>query len=892
MPSNLFERRNQFRLYDIEGVLLSPNDYIVINEPEDFGEFKITIERDSDKHGLFYEFGGEDETLGFDRVKFDGEPYSPFVFIKAIQAQKGIDSKIQFEFLNYDGVDYVSQYLSDLDFETYNEEDYKVTINVRRVLLGDVFRTRIETPVDFSKTESIDGVPITGLTSESMYFHGKIINREGDLEVQDPLQSGDFPVNQRPLTGGSPIVVSNTTESINTASAFGFDDRQECTIPFFKENINNIEGLFALNASVLGVEGSISSSPIVDNNIFFMGGADFIGGKYSINFNFDFCISIVPTLFDDPVTPVDVSVTLVRVDRFNETIEEIIILSDSTSISFGTPTDRGAFLPTNGFNDGFFHGFYSVSYSNEFDLRDKERVFLKIEVIDPAIQDGYKPIFYFSDGDLDIQAQQVQEGSNVDTYKLFESTNHVIESITDQTNVLESSFLQNNALPVRMTNGYKIRNFEQGDTRVNPEVKTNFKDHFEKFLQPVFGLGYAIYENSGVFKVLLEKYETFYQDVEMDFINTIQDGSYSLEYDKDLIFNEAIVGYKDFPKATDENKENNIDEVNTQHNILFPIKSVKKKANYLSDYISSGYKIENQRREQFKDKPSDTVTDDDKLFAVTALSSNNYTDLSVDFIGAVIGGNLKIIKFKNATYIDLQDGDQFTVSGSSGNNTTYTVSSTSLSGVDLQVKTVENVTTEINSTGVTITRNSTRLRAARDEEFQSISNVVDTKTVYNTGLNPKYMLKNHSLLLNSGFVPKTDTEKIKTSDVKLNSDMNCQFKSGQGLYNVNPERLIDMSSDIELKDFNNYNKLFSGFLIKFTASITYDRVLSIRNNYLNQGNQNYGYIRIETPDGSERSGYLMSMTYNPLNEQADFILRERFVPGGDNFDYVLDFELA
>ena len=204
----------------------------------------------------------------------------------------------------------------------------------------------------------------------------------------------------------------------------------------------------------------------------------------------------------------------------------------------------------------------------------------------------------------------------------------------------------------------------------------------------------------------------------------------------------------------------------------------------------------------------------------------------------------------------------------------------------------EDVVNELSVSGVTVTRDTTRLRAARDDEFNFINNTLDDSTVYNVGLNPKYMTKNHSLLLNSGFNPKPSSDVIKTQRVSLNSEMSCEFKNGEGLYNVNPNRSVSMSDDVPLSEFNNYDKLFTGFLIKFTANIDYNRVVNIRDNYLNQGSENYGYIRIETPDGTEKKGYLMNMTYNPLSQQAEFELREKFEPSGGSFDYVLDFALS
>jgi hypothetical protein len=877
MPSNFYERKNEYRLYDVEGVLLTAGNYIIIREPSGFSEFPINLERDPQKHGLFYEFGGEDETLGFDRVTLTGQPYSPFNFIRSIVQEKGIDAKIQFELLNYESGVPVSQYLADLDFEQYSEEDYKISVNSRRVLLGDKFRTRVETQVDFSKTESIDGTPITGLTPDSMYFHGKIIDKEGDLEVQDPLQDADFPA----ASFDNP---ANFEESINGSTTTISEFVYECAMPFFKTNINSIEGLAALNAAIL-----VGDDALIDNNIFTLGGEEFIGGAYDFDISLEFCFRNKYVLAPNVNIDLDISAELVVVNSNNEEYQRIQFFIDSYSFNKPASDEFERYYPNNGV-DRFFDGFYTATYNNSLNLNDKDRVFIFVKAESSIGING--GAFFFSDGQILIDAKQVQEGSQVDTYKLFEATNHVIESITDQTSVLESNFLQNIADPIRITNGYKIRDFQPGDSNVNTEVKTNFKSHFENFLQPVFGLGYSIYENGGVFKVLMERYEDFYQDIEVDFIDTIQDGTYFVEYDKDLIYNESRVGYKDFPKSTDENKSNNIDETNTQHSLLTPIESVKKKADYISEYIASGYKIENQRREQFKDKPSDTVSDDDKLFTVVSVETNQYTDLTVNFIGNFpLVGNLKTALFTNGTYLDIQVGDQVTVSGSVSNDGVYNVIETIILGVDLSVRFQENVTTELGVSGVTITLDSTRLRAARDDEFQSITNVVDAKTVYNVGLNPRYMLKNHSLLLNSGFNPKPETDTIKTQDVKLNSQMSCQFKVGEGLYNVNPEVSVSMNEDTVLSTFNNYEKLFSGFLIKFTANISYQRVVDIRNNYLNQGSENYGFIRIETPQGEERSGYLMNMTYNPLSQQAEFVLREKFTPTGGGFDYVLDFPL-
>ncbi len=832
MPSNLYESKNEFRLYDVEGVILSPNEYILINEPEGFRDFNITIERDPDKHGLFYEFGGDDELLGFDRVTLSGQSYSPYEFINTILDSKGIDSKIQLEFLSDD----ISQYKADFDFESLNIEDYKISVNVRRVLLGDLFRTRIETPVDFSKTESIDGDTITGLSSETMFLHGKEI-------FYDNLASSSG-TNFIPFTSDSDDYILQFDLSTPLLEKEVVTDGIFTKVVTNDISINQITRNFSSPVNTL----LYSVDTPLDNLDFKSSGA--LSYTYNANYSVSFLNFAASTITHDgtfiSIDGLETRIYTGQSYSFNTTPDGADVsfkASGQLNIPLGKFSiyDRWVIPRTLGINQQ-----YNIYFKNTIDLLEN-------------LDDSHY---------LDLKFESYFNGSTCESYNLFDSTNHILESITNQTSVLESSFLSSNASDIYQTNGYNIRKFDSNDSNVNTSVKTDFKSQFDKFLQPIFGLGYSIYENNNTFKLLIERYDNFYQDNEIDYIDTVQDGTYFVEYDKELIYNEVKIGYKDFPKSTDENKSNNLDEFNTDHNYLTPIESVKNKKEYISEAIASGYKIENQRREQFKDVPSDTVSDDDKMFVINGLSSNSYESVSVSFFSNVSN---KIYIF--ATYLDIQSGDVLNFPDSQ-NTGRFTVESVSILGDQLIIIVSESFTIEIVNTRVV--RNTTRLRALRDEEFDFSTNIIDPETSYNIGLNPRYMLKNQSLILNSGFNPKPINSEIKAQEIKLNDQFTCKFKSGEGDYNLDNETTVTMGENQPLSTFNNYQKLFTGFLIKFTANINYQRLLSIRNDYLNQGSNNFGYIRIKTPLGTEKKGFLMSMNYNPLSEQAEFVLREKF----------------
>ena len=169
---NFFTGDLEYRLYDIDGIILaSPGDFIEINEPSGFSDINITLERDTDTDGVFFEFGGENEPLGFDKVLLSGQLQNPFDLVKGVFDSQGIDGNLRLDVLR----ESVVQYSGELDLETYDLTDIQITVNVRRVTIGDVFRTRQDVEVDFTTTSSIDGNPITPPTDQEMFLHSKKI---------------------------------------------------------------------------------------------------------------------------------------------------------------------------------------------------------------------------------------------------------------------------------------------------------------------------------------------------------------------------------------------------------------------------------------------------------------------------------------------------------------------------------------------------------------------------------------------------------------------------------------------------------------------------------------------------------------------------------------------
>ena len=181
MAANLYEFQNQFRLVDVDGVILdNPDDYIIIREPNGFSESQITLKRDKDNHGFDFEYTDAEVSYGFTRaMNVDGEAFNPYALVSVLYSTIGVDAQCVFQFLNYNSITlmYDVQFEANLDFSTYTAKDYSIDLLARRVNFGDLFRTRIEVPVNLNSTETIDGDAITAATSEELFLHSKLKKR-------------------------------------------------------------------------------------------------------------------------------------------------------------------------------------------------------------------------------------------------------------------------------------------------------------------------------------------------------------------------------------------------------------------------------------------------------------------------------------------------------------------------------------------------------------------------------------------------------------------------------------------------------------------------------------------------------------------------------------------
>ena len=175
----LFRRASEFRLIDVESVVLSNPNYLVVPEFVRFSSLELEVERDpTDRGGTNFEFGSETSNLGFDRWE---QVYST---VNQIVTQKGTDAVIRIEFyldVDNDG-DLELVYTGELETSSMSQIDSIFDFLVQRVDYGGKLSTRIDQDINIEGVTDLDGNTLPNIDLLSIPMHPKTNQRESLLQ--------------------------------------------------------------------------------------------------------------------------------------------------------------------------------------------------------------------------------------------------------------------------------------------------------------------------------------------------------------------------------------------------------------------------------------------------------------------------------------------------------------------------------------------------------------------------------------------------------------------------------------------------------------------------------------------------------------------------------------
>jgi hypothetical protein len=227
------------------------------------------------------------------------------------------------------------------------------------------------------------------------------------------------------------------------------------------------------------------------------------------------------------------------------------------------------------------------------------------------------PVITVKQNSINVQISALERTADTACtgWMIFDAIDQCIKVITNGAAKLKSSFLslQNWQQPVDgqgslyiVTNGKQIRRFNAATS----PLKISLSDLLTS-KKNIHCLGYSV-ERAGAFDhVRVERVNYFYQNREMLVIDHALE--YREEVAKDMLYNELEFGYDRFQ----DSGYNTLDEFNTRHEHVTPVKTNKLKLSAKSSLIASGYSIEDSRRQQFAQTATDSYQNDEDGFLIS-----------------------------------------------------------------------------------------------------------------------------------------------------------------------------------------------------------------------------------------------------------------------------------
>lgn len=432
--------------------------------------------------------------------------------------------------------------------------------------------------------------------------------------------------------------------------------------------------------------------------------------------------------------------------------------------------------------------------------------------------------------------------TRVKTIRLIDALKQVVKSCTASSLNVSSNFLSADGVyyNTSISTGLYLRGLPT--FYLNNKINTSFKNLFQDGISKILAAGFDIVNDTVVFEDL----EYFFKDLmiyDLSEKEYLMD-DYKIENDSGVTFNTLLFGSKKISTKSKDDIKNFV----TASESITPITSVKSKFDKQTDLIIDEYKI----KDLIEDKSSSTNESDDDLAMIDLVDVKDYWDEGVfekcehSNQGGKLILNCLTMPFDTtlievSTFVEIKEGLNV------GIWLVEEVNSSKLklsSGLAIQSGVND---TPIRYRVFTLTKNRTK------EGFTNILNVRNIETATNMRHNPKYHMARWFSFFGSGLRKKSNTESIKVTNYKNNSEATMKINSNE-LANEFPD-LITVGDDQTLESLRNYKQtFFNGNKITISyINITFEEFIFIYENwrYGLDSNRLYsrGYLRLNTPDG-------------------------------------------
>lgn len=377
---------------------------------------------------------------------------------------------------------------------------------------------------------------------------------------------------------------------------------------------------------------------------------------------------------------------------------------------------------------------------------------------------------------------------------------------------------------------------------LNQKIKTSFKSIFADGSAKLLALGFDILNSN----VIVEDLAYFFKDVKVyDLSNKIYlKEDFKIENDKDVVFNSLKFGSKKYSTKVRDDIKN----FTTTAEFATPIKTVKNKFDKETELIIDEFKIQ----ELIEDKTTSTNDNDDDLVLIDMVNLVDYWDTGVfeNTVHSIDGGYLQLNCTTTPFDTTMMEVGALVEITEGLNAGQWTVISIDLSKMKLSK--TSGIQEGVNDTPIRY-RIASLIKNRTNDGFTDSANIRNFETATNIRHNPKYHMARWFSWFGSGLRKKLNSELIKVTDYKNNSEAQMRINSVD-LINELPD-LVTVGDDENLGRLRAYKQtLFNGDKITIAfRDVTFEEFIDIYEfwRYGEGGDRlkSRGYITLNTPLG-------------------------------------------
>jgi hypothetical protein len=575
--------------------------HILTKDPIGWDKAEILFKRSPKYHGVFYE-----KSIDLEFYCGAGKEYIDEVFesqgidavinirIEIACSSNGVADSLDYsidysddygsEATGLGSVTFEELYLGKLDLKTRRTINGKSSINIIQEGITQTVLNRMDTVIDVTRTDTLDGTALAGLTPYDLTLHSKLIRLKSGMDIEE-----------------------------DAGYTFTQESDKHYTTVYLEMPFDNLiydefaELLMPVDPYVHGWDNP-GPDPV---DVYWTN--DSVEKVITINYNFEG--TVVENLY-------------AGVTAGNYEFYLVIVKADLSDL-LSTYTELythnyGTFVRNTGYTHNFSDVGTLLSVTIEagysvwalIELRNAEAVSIGSDVPNAIVAN-------FTSCSIGFTWDSTTDSTTSKAFLLPDVFNKIFSSIADQENAFVSDYFNDCGAKRAITNGALIRNFPiesftdpDGTLIPGRPVKISANELFDSF-NAIDNIGMGIEKDGEEFRVRVDTKDFFYNDTVLFQLSNVP----NIEYTEgsEYYYNRANIGYEKWETQS----TNGIDEFNTERQYDLGLKCIDNPLTAISKIIASGYVLETARRKQFIDSSTEDFDFDNDNFVICLNQSDN-----------------------------------------------------------------------------------------------------------------------------------------------------------------------------------------------------------------------------------------------------------------------------